>query len=54
MFRDVLTDCQAELKHMDGPFLLQEVHETEQKVLLFSDFLQFQLQHLKKEDRVEI
>ena len=46
--RDTLTDCEAELKHVDSPFLLQEVHETEEQVLLFSDFLQFQLQHLMK------
>lgn len=47
--RDTLTDGEAELKHMDSPFLLQEVHETEEKVLLFSDFLQLQFQHLVRE-----
>lgn len=46
---DTLTDGKAELKHMDSPFLLQEVHETEEKVLLFSDFLQLQFQHLVRE-----
>lgn len=51
---DALTDCQAELEHMDGPFLLQEVHKTEQKVLLFSDFLQFQLQHLMKREGADL
>lgn len=38
-----LTDCKAELEHMNSPFLLQEVHVTKEKVLLFSDFLQLQL-----------
>lgn len=46
--RDMLTHCKAELEHMDSPFLLQEVHETEEKVLLFSDFFQFKLQHLNR------
>lgn len=46
--RDTLTDCKAELEHMDSPFLLQEVHKTEEEVLLLSDFLQLQLQHLMK------
>lgn len=41
-----LTDCEAKLEHMYGPFLLQEVHVTKKEVLLFSDFLQLQLQHL--------
>lgn len=49
-----LTDCQAELEHVDCPFLLQEVHEAEQKVLLFSDFLQFQLQHLMKGEGADL
>lgn len=39
---------------MDCPFLLQEVHETEQKVLLFSDFLQFQLQHLMQGEGADL
>lgn len=43
MVRDTLTDCKAKLEHMDSPFLLQEVHETKEEVLLFSDFLQLQL-----------
>lgn len=47
---DTLTDCKAELEHMDSPFLLQEVHKTEEKVLLLSDFLQLQLQHLVREN----
>lgn len=47
--RDTLTDCKAELEHMDSPFLLQKVHKTEEKVLLFSDFLQLQFQHLMRE-----
>lgn len=49
--RDTRTDREAELEHVDGPFLLQEVHEAEEKVLLFSDFLQLQLQHLLGERR---
>ena len=47
---DTLTDCKAELEHVDSPFLLQEVHKTEEKVLLLSDFLQLQLQHLVREN----
>lgn len=44
----MLTNCEAELEHVDGSFLLKEVHETKKKVLLFSDFFQLQLQHLMK------
>lgn len=54
IFGMLLTDCQAELEHVDCPFLLQEVHEAEQKVLLFSDFLQFQLQHLMKGEGADL
>ena len=32
---------------MDGPLLLQEVHEAEQEVLLLPDLLQLQLQNLQ-------
>lgn len=49
--RDTRTNREAELEHVDGPFLLQEVHEAEEKVLLLSDFLQLQLQHLLTERR---
>lgn len=43
----VLTHGQAELQHMHGSFLLQEVHEAKEEVLLASDLLQLQLQHLR-------
>jgi hypothetical protein len=38
--RGSLTDCQTELQDVHGPFLFQEVHKAEQKVLLFSDLFQ--------------
>lgn len=45
----VLTHGQAELQHVHGSFLLQEVHEAKEEVLLGSDLLQLQLQHLRNE-----
>lgn len=42
----VLTHSEAELQHMHGSFLLQEVHEAKEEVLLLPDLLQLQLQHL--------
>lgn len=44
----LLTHSEAELQHVDGALLLEEVHEAEQQVLLLSDLLQLQLQHLKQ------
>lgn len=44
-----LTHGQAELQHVHGSFLLQEVHEAKEEVLLGSDLLQLQLQHLRDE-----
>lgn len=41
-----LTDGEAELQHMHGSFLLQEVHETKEEILLLPDLFQLQLQHL--------
>ena len=40
------TDSEAELQNVDGPLLLQEVHEAEQEVLLLPDLLELQLQDL--------
>lgn len=40
------TDGEAELQHMHGSFLLQEVHETKEEILLLPDLFQLQLQHL--------
>ena len=42
------TDSEAELQNVDGPLLLQEVHEAKQEVLLLPDLLQLQLQHLQR------
>lgn len=47
---EVLTHGQAELQHVQGSFLLQEGHEAEEEVLLGSDLLQLQLQHLREEE----
>lgn len=41
-----LTHSEAELQHVHGSFLLQEVHETKEEILLAPDLLQLQLQHL--------
>ncbi len=41
-----LTHSQQELQHVHGSFLLQEVHETKEEILLLPDLLQLQLQHL--------
>ncbi len=45
----VLTHSQAELQHMHRSFLLQETHKTKQQILLLSDLLQIQLQHLTEQ-----
>ena len=45
---DQLTYCQAELQDVHGTLLFQEVHEAEKQILLLTDFLQLQLQHLCK------
>lgn len=45
--RGALTHGQAELQHVHGSFLLQEVDEAKEEVLLGSDLLQLQLQHLR-------
>lgn len=50
---EVLTHGQAELQHVHGPFLLQEGHEAKEEVLLGSDLLQLQLQHLREEEQIE-
>lgn len=53
---EVLTHGEAELQHMHGSFLLQEVHETKEEVLLLPDLPQLQLQHLdggRETDRCE-
>lgn len=42
-----LTHSEAELQHVNGSFLLQEVHEAKEEILLLPDILQLQLQHLK-------
>lgn len=42
----LLTHSEAELQHVHGSFLLQEVHEAKEEILLFPDLLQLQLQHL--------
>lgn len=42
----LLTYSEAELQHVHSSFLLQEVHETKEEILLLPDLLQLQLQHL--------
>lgn len=49
----VLTHGEAELQHVHGSFLLQEVHEAKEEVLLLPDLLQLQLQHLQQEEEEE-
>lgn len=44
-----LTYGQTELQDMNGSLLLQKAHEAKQQVLLLSDLLQIQLQHLIEE-----
>ncbi len=45
----VLTHSQAELQDVYRSFLLQETHKTKQQILLLSDLLQIQLQHLTEQ-----
>lgn len=49
----VLTHSQAELQDVYRSFLLQETHKTKQQILLLSDLLQIQLQHLTEEQTKE-
>lgn len=49
-YNNKFTNSEAELEHVDGPFLFQEIHETEEKVLLLPDFLQLQLQNLTEKE----
>lgn len=46
---DGLTHSQEELQHMHSSFLLQEVHEAKEEILLLPDLLQLQLQHLNNQ-----
>lgn len=48
-FQNKRTNCETELEHVDSSFLFEEVHETKEEILLFSDFLQLKLQHLMDE-----
>lgn len=36
-----LTNSEAKLQHMNSPFLLEEVHEAKQQVLLLPNLLKF-------------
>lgn len=48
--RRVLTHSEAELQNVHGSFLLKEVHEAKEKILLIPDGLQLQLQHLQENE----
>lgn len=46
----LLTHGEAALQNVNGSFLLQEVHETKEEILLLPDVLQLQLQNLLHDD----